>query len=225
MSATLSGWSVSTIACEKREMPYSLAPFCFFPRDINHLLKNDQSLHSCLKVHTNYGVTIYTAQDGLSFCCGPLSSNNTCAQSTNGSITPFNLDAGRVIFNRTSGSITPNASDTATVTVTSATATPFTNLANCRNPSTSSNKVIAVGVGVGVPLGLALLGTLGLLWSQRSRARRETRACEEKYYWLRTQKREHSMGVQGPVQELEHEDRSPDEIDGRLVYEIADRAR
>lgn len=168
------------------------------------------------------------------FCCGPLKSSDTCNQSTRGTYTPFQLKAGRVIFNRTSGSITPNTSDTTTVTVTSTTtssttATPSTDLTTCPNPSTPSGKVTAVGAGVSVPLGLALLAASGLLWSQRSRARREARVWEEKYDRLRKeQQRGGSVGcVAGPIQELggsagcvegstlELGGWRPDEIDGR----------
>lgn len=85
-----------------------------------------------------------------------------------------------------------------------------------------------VGLGVGVPLGLALLGALGLLWKQRNRelgARREARAWEGKYDELRSEKRGESIGVEGQTQELRHEGWMLDELEGSLVYEVADSIR
>ena len=195
-------------------------------------------------VDRTWGVSIFTAADAVSFCCGPLNSSNTstCSSATRGSIAPFPLQAGRVIFNRTSGSISPNSSDTATTATveltstavissaaSSTTATPSQDLTTCPTLSCPSHKSTAVGAavgaGVGVPLGIALLGALGLLWRQRSRersARAEAHAWEEKYDELRSEQRgESSIGVAKRMQELEHEDGNPDELDGRFVYEIA----
>ena len=260
MCAILSGRSVSTIACGKRDFPSALASFgCLLLLDYQHLLEYHQCLHFCLLVDTWTAVGIFLAANGYTFCCGPLKSSNTCKQSTRGTFTPFKLNAGRVVFNRTSGSIYPNTSDTTTVTATStttltttatpatnlttcpnpSTATPATNLTTCPNPSTSSNKVTAVGAGVSIPLGLALLGASGLLWSQRSRARREARVWEEKYDKLRKEQQHGGSAgcVEGPIQELGGSVGSvegptqelggwrPDEIDGRLVYEIAGRRK
>ena len=83
---------------------------------------------------------------------------------------------------------------------------------------------MAVGSGVGVPLGLALLGALGLLWRQTSRglgARREARAWAEKYDELRRDKRGDLIGFEGQMHELGYEAWRPDELDGRVVYEVA----
>lgn len=91
----------------------------------------------------------------------------------------------------------------------------------------SFDKSTAVGAGVGVPLGVALLGGLGLLWRQRSRelgARGAARAWEEKYDELRREKRGNLSVVGGQMEELGHENWRPDELDGRLVYEVAGRA-
>ncbi|KAM0800205.1 hypothetical protein BDR22DRAFT_821695 [Usnea florida] len=186
----------------------------------------------CQDVYTSVGVGIFTAANGRSYCCGPPNSSDTCKQTTRGSNTPFPLVAGRVIYNRTSGSISPNVSDTTTVTVTSTVvisasppSSPSQDLTSRPNSSCPSDKSTAVGLGVGVPLGTACLCALGLLWRQRSReqgARREARALEEKYHGVRNEQQGHSMSVDGTVQELQHEYRNPDEIDGRLVYEIPD---
>ena len=239
MSAILSGRSVTTRACEKRDCSSPLAPSsCLLPRRwYQMLLEYYQRLHFCRLVESWWGVAIYTAANGVSFCCGPLNSSDTCNQTTRGSNTPFPLLAGRVIFNRTSGSISPNVSDTTTVTVTStavisaappsSTLTPSQDLTSRPNSSCPSDKLTAVGLGVGVPLGTACLAALGLLWRQRSReqgARREARALGDKYDSLRNEQHGQSMSVDGTAQELEHKYRNPDEIDGRPVYEIPDRA-
>lgn len=208
-----------------------LLPFVFVLCGYCNLQETNQRLHFRFLVHTSYGVTIYPFEEDLSFCCGPgNSSSNTCINSTRGSSAPFPVPAGRVIFNRTSGSISPNNSDAAAVTVSSTaapatTATPPTDPTICRNSPSSSNKSTAVGFGVGVPLGLALLGALGLLWRQRSRelgARREARAWEEKYDELiKEENRGDLIGHERQVQELGCDCLKPDELDGRLVYEVA----
>ncbi|KAF6230380.1 hypothetical protein HO133_004722 [Letharia lupina] len=201
-------------------------------RDIVRM--TDQRSHLRLLVHTSWGVTIYPFQEDSSFCCGPgNSSSNACINSTRGSTAPFPVQAGRVIFNRTSGSISPNSSETAAVTVSSTvppstTANSPTDPTICRNWPSSSNKSSAVGIGVGVPLGLALLGALGLLWKQRDRelsARKEARAWEEKYDELRREKRGELIGVEGQMHELGCEGGRPNELDGSLVYEVADSIR
>lgn len=107
----------------------------------------------------------------------------------------------------------------------STTATPLTNLTVSQHSLTSSHKSTAVGAGVGVPLGLALLGALGLLGRQRSRelsARREVRVWKEKYDELRV-KSGNLIGVEGQMRELGHEGGRSDELDGRLIYEVAER--
>lgn len=108
---TLSGWSVPPIACEKREIPCSLAPFDFLlARNFQHLLNDNQCLQLCLLVDTSWGVAIFTAANAWSFCCGPLNSSNSCNSSTRGSTSPFPIQAGRVVVNglvslqRTAGS-------------------------------------------------------------------------------------------------------------------------
>ena len=148
--------------------------------------------------------------------------------STRGSNTPFPVAGGRVIYNRTSGAILPIIGDIAAVTVlstlpiksdiatvtVSATAailtTPPSSSTICHSSPCSSSKPTAVGIGVGVPLGLALLGALGIIWRQRSRelgARSEARD---------------SIGVGRQLQELGH-GWGPNELDGDFVHEVARR--
>lgn len=110
------------------------------------------------------------------------------------------------------------------IVASSTTVTSLTNLTTSHNSSISSNKSIAVGARVGVPLGLALLGALGLLGRQRSRelsARREVRVWKEKYDELRV-KGGDPIRVEGQMPELGHEGGRSDELDGRLIYEVAE---
>ena len=206
------------------------------------LHKIDPRSHFLLSVSTNHGVPIFPFQLDTDYCCGPgNSSSGKCKHSTRGSVEPFPINVGRVIFNRTSGSTSPNDSDTssitilstATVTVSSGTALstaetdPSDNtIQQTHDTSSSSKKSTAIGVGVGVPCGLALLGAMGLLWRQRAReldARREARDWEEKYTALLKSKQGGLIGTGNYMQELVHEEWRPDEIDGRLVYEAPDR--
>lgn len=78
-----------------------------------------------------------------------------------------------------------------------------------------------------MPLGLAFLGTLGLLWRQRTRelgARTEARTWKVKYDELKKEKRGNSTGVEGQMHEL-HESWRPSEIGGRHIYEMVGNVR
>ena len=201
----------------------------------NHILhKTNQHSYFRLLVHTSYGVTIFPFQGDSSFCCGPgNSSSGACTYKTQGSFAPFPVHAGRVIFNRTSGSTSPNNSDTSTVTISSAAAsstiaTLSSDSTVCHNMPSSSNKPTKVGVGVGVPFGLAFFGALGLLWRQRVRelgARREAHDLGEKYDALMKEKRGNLTSAEYYMHKLGHEQSKPNEIDGRSIYEAEGRTR
>ena len=77
-----------------------------------------------------------------------------------------------------------------------------------------------------MPCGLALLGAMGLLWRQRAReldARKEALDWKEKYNALVISKQGDLIGTGNHTHELEYEGWKPEEIDGRLVYEVPDR--
>ena len=201
------------------------------------VLRRNCSL-SYLSVGTDQGTFIFAVQDGLHFCCGDIdSSSNRCSVSTRGSATPFRVTAGKVIFNRTTGSTLANSIDVITVTVSSSTLVAAT-VSSTNAPLTittvsstppaytnsppSSEKSTKVGLGVGLPLGLAFLGTLALLWRQRTRelgARTEARSWKEKYDELKKEKRGDVTGADGQMHEL-HESCRPNEIGGRHIYEM-----
>ena len=122
------------------------------------------------------------------------------------------------------------SSSTLVTTTISSTASPLTiqtipsSPPAYHNPPPPSKKSTKVGFGVGVPLGLAFLGTLGLLWRQRTReldARTEARTWKNRYEELRKEQgRDLNVGVvEGQVSEL-HESSRPNEIDGRHIYEM-----
>ena len=127
-----------------------------------------------------------------SYCCGfgydPAS--NQCMNSTQGSFAPVNVTTGKVIYNRTSGSISPNITDSVvsavTITATStalATGTIFATVAThtaLPSGALSSGGAAALGAGLGIPLGLALLGALGMLWREKRNSKdlkRHVDAC------------------------------------------------
>ena len=191
-----------------------------------------------LIVDVNHGVPIFPFQNTWSYCCGPgNSTTGKCIHSTRNSVEPFPLSAGRVIFNRTSGSTLPNITDISSATTTSSTTVSLSSQAAsptitaqplnrtlCPNTPSSSNKPAVVGVGVGVPSGLALLGTLGLLWKQRARelsAAKEAHVWKERYDEVVERKYASVVGAESTTHELEHW--GPNEIDGRLVHEASDR--
>ena len=117
-------------------------------------------------------------QDQWLFCCSAGdANNNSCQIATKGSTAPFPIEAGKVIFNRTSGSTSPNNTNTTPVTITatvtataSAPALESSSLsANSTSSSSSSSSRTGTAVGAGVSglLGLVLLVTLGLLWREK----------------------------------------------------------
>ncbi len=125
--------------------------------------------HECIAVNISNRVTIFPIQETL-FCCGPgFSNNNTCKISTYNSFEPFGVAAGKVIFNRTSGSTSPNITATTLFTTPTAIILPSTNTPSA-NPKIKSNQNTEVAIaGVGIPLGLALLLVSGFLFSERRR--------------------------------------------------------
>ncbi|CAF9935013.1 MAG: hypothetical protein ALECFALPRED_006213 [Alectoria fallacina] len=119
---------------------------------------------------------------------------------TRGSTSPFFIEAGLVIFNRTSGSTSPNNTNAVTVTVTATTTESVSNPSSVRNTSSlASNREAATGAGVGVPLGLALLVTLGLLWRQIKHAqslKNDVQTWESRYGELIRTKTSDFSGVE-----------------------------
>ena len=126
------------------------------------------------------------------FCCGPGydTTNGTCMFKTFGSSQPFKLTAGKIIYNRTSGSIFPNTTTTVTSTATAATTTTATNTLTAATVLTtstatpagsfSSKDAVALGTGLGFPLGLALLASLGMLWREKRYNRRLKRYIDDR---------------------------------------------
>ena len=201
------------------------------------------------EVNTGGGALIFLAgyiQEQFLFCCSQFnSSDNTCATATRRSYAPFPLEAGQVIFNRTSGSTSTDIADAAIVTKTAtftvhATATSSVTAAALASPSKSpsvsntslscSSREAAVGAGLGVTLGLALLVALGLLWRQRKHKqslRTDVQTWEWRYNELTTKVvtlsgTEHHQ----PIHQLPAW--TPGELDGQRVSvpsEMAEESR
>ena len=184
------------------------------------------------------GIRIVNVKDKL-FCCGWGyfdSSSGTCVNSTRGSDAPFPVDQGHVIFNRSSGSTSPNNTATVTSTVTVAgvtmksvttraitaagtaasplstsgreatvdiavSTTATTAAGTAASPPLTRKREATVGVAVGVPLGIALLGFVGMLWRQKKEAiglRKEKENWEEKYIALLESKMERQRSQNVP---------------------------
>ena len=156
-----------------------------------------------------------------------------------------------MIFNRTSGSTSPNNTNIASITVTAtaivtttATTSTSTNLSIYSKLSTSSSRrEIGIGAGVGGLLGLALFVTFGLLWRQskhKQSLKIDAQNWQRKYSELMADRTAGAgaFGYQPPHQlggwnpdELDGrshlpqqlEGWRPNEIDGSQVYEAATR--
>lgn len=184
----------------------------------------DHSINTILIVMPNDGINIVNVKDGL-FCCGPGyfdSSSGTCVNSTRGSDAPFPIDEGYVIFNRSSGSTSPNSTATVTSTVTLAgatlkSATTTVTLAGATVKSVTTTATIAagtaalrspisdrgstVGVAVGVPLGIGIIGCVSMLLRQKREAnklREGNKDWEERYTALLKSKMETLRGEETP---------------------------
>lgn len=170
-------------------------------------------------------------QDQWLFCCSPWK-NDTCDTATKGSDSPFIIEGGTVILNRTSGSTSTSITNSATVTetVTAAALTSPSSSPSVSSTSLScSSKEAAVGAGLGAPLGLALLVASGLLWTQRKhkqKLRTDVQTWEGRYNDLTTKVVNRSGAVHQPIHQLPAW--TPEELDGRpksLPSEMSDRPR
>ena len=171
------------------------------------------------------------------FCCSPWK-NNICNTATKGSDSPFVLESGQVVLNRTSGSTstsianfaTATETTTLTSTVTTAALTSASSSSSVSSTSLScSNKEAAVGAGLGVPLGLALLVALALLFTQR-RHKQNLRMDVETWQWryneLTTKAVTRSGAERQPIHQLPAW--TPGELDGQpksLPPEMSDKPR
>ena len=208
------------------------------------------TLMSVIAVNPSGGaITFLVSYDPALFCCSQGNPfNNTCVTATKGSAAPFPIDVGLVIFNRTSGSTSPNITNAATVTVTATAAAALTTVTTTAtalavasasdapsnhitaSSSSSSGKEAAIGAVVGGLLGVALLVTLVLLWRQKKQKQSlsdDVRMWENRYRESVTMKTE---GFGDGEEGQEHHPRQlegwcPDEIDGTQIYEVANRPR
>ena len=111
----------------------------------------------CRDVNTDSGLSIWPYTDGVGdvqYCCRGQSDNGTCPYITNGSSTPFSLERGYVIANRSDGSEQPQP-----ITVTQS--IPGTEPTCSSSPSVNllknTSRETAIGAGIGVPLGALMI--------------------------------------------------------------------
>ena len=116
----------------------------------------------CRDINTSGGLSIFSITDGpgeAQYCCGKPSKNGTCA-STNESTTPFTIEMGYVIANRSDGSEQPRP-----ITVTQS--VPGTEPTCSSSPSVylpkNTSRETTIGAGVGVPFG-ALMVVAFVAW-------------------------------------------------------------
>ena len=193
-----------------------------------------------LAVNVGGGAPIFLVgliQNQWLFCCSPWK-NNICDTATKGSDSPFVLESGEVILNRTSGSTSTSIPNSATATETTtftstvtaaALTSPSNNSSVSRTSLSCSSKEAAVGAGIGATLGLALLIALGLLWTQRKHKqnlRTDIKTWEWRYNELTTKVVTRSGAGQQPIHQLPAW--TPGELDGQpksLPPEMSDRPR
>lgn len=168
------------------------------------------------------------------FCCGQAEpSTNSCASRTKGSMSPFYIEDGPVIFNNhTFSSEVPKYTNTTSVTATATatslpTATAPTSSISSSGSVSLSRREAGIGAGVGGFLGLALLVTSILLWRQRKHQKslnKDLQVWERKYSEMMTTTGSSSrtVGVGGGVGHHQsphggfHGGWASNELDGRL---------
>ena len=168
--------------------------------------------------------------DAALFCCSEFNvSTDTCTVGTKGSTAPFSLEAGLVIYNRTSGSTSPNITNAVTRTVT---ATATSSASAYASSSSSSGQEAAIGAGIGVPLGLALVVALALLLKQRGHKQiltKDVQIWKGKYEELKNTKAIENGGpghqprqqlVSQRLGELEGHQHHPQQLQGWTPSEI-----
>jgi hypothetical protein len=148
------------------------------------------------------------------FCCQASYNitSQSCGVLTQNSSTPFPLANAGVIFNRTSGSIGPNA----TVVGVAAATTVLAGKGGSSGASTG--KEVGLGVGLGISLGVLLIA-LGLLWRSIKQRKNLERQLKE-YTWnngTRPQLGQQQVYEQKPAPQpnSELEARSRAELEGR----------
>jgi hypothetical protein len=185
------------------------------------------SLFGCGLTHPKdfsaQAVTIAMAQDfstGL-FCCQASYNitSQSCGVSTQNSNKPFPLANAGVIFNRTSGSVGPNA----TVVGVAAATTVTTVLAGKGGSSgASTGKEVGLGAGLGISLSVLLVIALGLLWWSIKQRKNLERQLKEytRNNGTRAEFEQHQVYEQRPAPQAyqpnsELEARSRAELEGR----------
>ena len=177
--------------------------------------------------------------------CGPVDTyKDTCTISTKRSKSPFSIPAGHVIYNRTSGSTSPNNAETVSATTTvTATATVTASISSSTYTAPSSRKNIAIATGISGFLDLVLLIAIELLWKQGKHKRnvsKDMRTRQEKYTEMKkivelVEKQQYQASHQvlgskpGELDEPQHLSRhlragEAGEVDGAQLYKLAEKA-
>ena len=197
-------------------------------------------------VQTHSGVVVIPVdtQHGLMFCCSNFDlANNSCVTSTHGSSSLFYIEPALIINNRTSGSTSPNNTETTTAVVIS-TATALSDIATSRttlnnvpitdtatataatacsqsshitSSSPSSRGDIAIASSVSALLGLALLVTLGFFWRLRKQRQKLSKAVQTwKLKYSELMKSQAATAGGAELQTPQHlHGWHPDELDGQ----------
>ena len=198
-------------------------------------------------VQTQSGAVVHPVVTGHGddlFCCSNFDpANNSCLTSTHGSSSPFYIEPALVINNLTSGSTSPNNTETTTVVVTS-TVTALSEIATSRTTlnnvpitdkgtataatacsqsshitsSPSSRVDIVIASSMSALLSLALLVTLVFFWRLRKERQKLSRAVQIwklKYSELMENQAVTVGGAEHQTPQQLH-GWHPDELDGQL---------
>ena len=148
--------------------PTWTSPSCpYYCADGKTILQLQYMLHTandCTKVAPlNNSITVYLAYDTPNgvFCCHANYnwSTNACEEPTRGSTTPFSLEPGLVVYNRSDGSTQNDGTAVAVPAASAATATT-TVIVTAEPTTTGSSDVTAVAAGIAVPLATLLIAAL-----------------------------------------------------------------
>ncbi|KAF2173560.1 hypothetical protein M409DRAFT_48521 [Zasmidium cellare ATCC 36951] len=146
--------------------------------------------YECNDIRTDQDCALllaYETPDG-SFCCdrGFNTETQSCPTASGKfGTTPFNMTLGRVIWNRTDGSIMQNGTLLPSQVQLSEAQTTVTLRPSPSSSATSnSNDVTAVAAGIAVPLGILLLASLAtifFLWSKLKNLKKQIQKSDTPY--------------------------------------------
>jgi len=126
----------------------------------------------CRSFNPGGGAVMVPIGSTTTWCCGFPDSNGSCeAANTINDFTPGTIVNEVVSATSSSSSATSSPTTSPTTTGACSSITPAASDSASSSSSCSNSNEVAVGAGVGIPLGIALIGVIGLFFRERRKNR------------------------------------------------------